>query len=221
MERRFRKFGGEMVNDLGLYVKNHIEKYPGETIYVGCDSDVRKNGRKIMYADIVAFYNNERGEGVHYVFNRELVKGIPVKKIYTGNKSADKKAYRKALTSAIFQRIWAEVERLEEIGEYLESELDGIYPRMTPEEAVERGYKANQTKLVDLDLDVNPTPGWTPYQRELIRMGQEPGIPRNRSYIVYEAAKSYLEGKGYRVRYKPDSWASKCCADLICKGGKS
>ena len=43
MERRFRKFGGEMVNDLGLYVKKHIEKFPDETIYVGCDSDVRKN----------------------------------------------------------------------------------------------------------------------------------------------------------------------------------
>jgi len=221
MERVFKKFGGDVINDLGKYVREYLEINPDETIYIGCDSDVRRNGRKVMYADVVAFYDNDRNNGVHYIFNRELVRGNQIKIKKTGNKAEDKKMHRKALTSAIFQRIWEEVERLEKLGEYFERELEGHYKRKTPEELVKMGYGPHQTKLVDLDLDINPSAGWTPYQLELIRMGKEPGIPKNRSHIVYDAAKSYLEGKGYRVRFKPHSWASKCCADLICKGGRS
>jgi len=220
-DREFKKFGGEVITDLGKYVREHMDKFPGETIYVGCDSDVRRNGRKIMYADIVAFYDNERHDGVHYIFDRELVAGNQVRTKKTGNKTKDKELHRKNLTSSIFMRIWHEVERLEALGEYFENELEGVYARKTPEELVKMGYKANQTKLVDLDIDINPDAGWNPWQLELIREGKSPGIPKNRSNIVYKAAKAHLEGLGYRVRFKPHSWAAKCAADMICKGGKS
>ncbi|MEK6828586.1 MAG: hypothetical protein AABY15_00475 [Nanoarchaeota archaeon] len=220
MEKTFKKFGGDLITDLGEYVRKHLEKFPGETIYVGCDSDVRRNGRKVMYAEIVAFYDNVRHDGVHYVFNRELTEGFPVKISKTGIAAEDKKAHKKALTSAIFQRIWGEVERLEALGEYFEKELEGSYKRKTPEELVKLGYGPHQDKLVDLDVDINPIPGWSSYQLELIRAGKEPGIPKNRSFIVYDSAKTYLEGKGYRVRFKPHSWSSKCAADMICKGGR-
>ncbi len=220
-ERKFKKFGGEVITDLGKYVREHLEKFPGETIYVGCDSDVRRNGRKVMYADVIAFYDNDKNDGVHYIFDRELVPGNQVRTVKTGNKAKDKEAHRRALTDAIFMRIWREVERLQAIGEYFEKELDGFYDRKTPEELLKMGYGVHQNKLVDIDIDINPNPGWTPYQMELIRMGKEPGIPKNRSYIVYKAAKAQLEGMGYRVRFKPHSWAAKCCADLICKGGRS
>jgi len=220
-ERVFKKFGGEIIADLGEYVRGHIEKFPGETVYIGCDSDVRRNGRKIMYADVVAFYDNDRNDGVHYIFNRELISGNQVKFSKTGNKVKDKELHRKNLTSSIFQRIWHETERLFELGEYFERELEGKYKRMTPEEAVAKGYKSNQTKLVDIDIDINPDAGWTSWQKELIRAGKSPGIPKNRSHIVYAAAKAHLEGLGYRVRFKPNSWAATCAADIICKGGRS
>jgi len=219
MERKFKKFGGELIKDLGEYSREYLRNFPGETIYVGCDSDVRRNGRKIMYADVIAFYNNELKTGVHYIFNRELINGIQVKVNKTGNSAEDRKAQKKALTSSIFQRIWGEVERLEEIAEYLENELDGIYSRKTSEELISLGYGAHQNKLVDIDIDINPNPGWSSYQIELIKMGKDPGIPKNRSFIVYDAARAYLEGKGYRVRFKPKSWCASCAADLICKGG--
>lgn len=221
MERKFKKFGGEEIANLGQYVREHLEKSPGETIYVGCDSDVRRNGRKVMYADVVAFYDNDRRDGVHYIFNRELTPGYQVKYDKSGNKVKDKEGHRRALTGAIFQRIWHEVERLQAIGEYFEKELEGVYKRKTAEELVKMGYSAHQNKLVDIDVDINPNPGWTSYQLELMRMGKEPGIPTNRSYIVYKAAKAQLEGLGFRVRFKPHSWAAKCSADMICKGGKS
>lgn len=219
MERKFKKFGGEIITNLGKYAREHLEEFPNETIYIGCDSDVRRNGRKVMYADVIAFYNDDIKAGVHYIFNRELMDGFQVKKVKTGNDVEDKKSHRKALTSSIFQRIWGEVVRLEEIGEFFEKELDGIYPRKTPDELTKLGYGVHQNKLVDLDIDINPNPGWTSYQMELIRMGKEPGIPKNRSFIVYDAARAYLEGKGYRVRFKPKSWAATCAADMICKGG--
>jgi len=222
MEREFKKFGGEIIKDLGQYVREHMETFPDETIYVGCDSDSRRNGRKIMYADVIAFYDHDKRAGVHYIFNRESLPGNPVKVKKTGNKAIDKKAIKKALSSTIFQKIWLEVERLKEIGYYFEKELDGIYPRKSPEELVEMGFKSHQNKLVDLDVDINPIPGWTPSQFNLIDAGLDPGLPQNRSNIVYEAAKAFLEGEhGFRVRYKPNSWASKCAADMICKGGKA
>ncbi len=220
-ERRFKKFGGKMITDLGQYVRDYLEERPGETIYIGCDSDVRRNGRKVMYADIVAFYDNDRNDGVHYIFERELINGNQVKYKKSGNKTKDKELHRKNLTSSIFMRIWHEVERLEVLGEYFEKELEGHYKRYTTEELVKMGYGPHQNKLVDLDIDINPNPGWTPWQEELIRMGKEPGIPKNRSNIVYKAAKAHLEGLGYRVRFKPHSWAAKCAADTICKGGRS
>lgn len=219
MKDKFKKFGGEIIDDLGRYVRDYLEKYPNETIYVGCDSDTRRSGRSVMYADIVAFYDNDRHDGVHYIFRRESKNGFPVKFEKTGNKAEDKRAHKKALTSSIFQKIWHEVERVELLGEYFEKELDGIYKRKTPEELIALGYGPHQTKLVDLDVDINPDPGWSPQQINLLNAGLEAGIPQNRSNIVYDAAKSYLEGKGYRVRFKPHSWASKCAADTICKGG--
>lgn len=219
--KKFKKFGGKVLEDLGQYVREHIEKFPDETIYIGCDSDVRRNGRKIMYADVVAFYDNDRNDGVHYIFNRELTKGSQVKFKKTGEKNKDKELHKKNLTSHIYLRIWHEVERLYEMGEYFERELEGKYKRYSIEELVKMGYKSNQDKLVDIDIDINPTAGWTSWQMELIRMGKSPGIPKNRSHIVYEAAKAFLEGKGYRVRFKPHSWAASCAADIICKGGRS
>ena len=220
-ENKFKKFGGEIISDLGEYVRARIDRFPYETVYIGCDSDVRRNGRKVMYADVVAFYDNERNDGVHYIFNRELVYGNHVKSRNTGDKAKDKELHRKELTSSIFQRIWHEVERLEELGAYFERELEGKYKRMTPKEVVAKGYKSNQTNLVDIDLDINPEAGWTSWQMELIRMGKSPGIPKNRPNIVYAAAKAHLEGLGYRVRFKPHSWAATCAADIVCKGGKS
>lgn len=219
MNRKFKKFGGEVVKDLGEYAREYIKKNPGETIYIGCDSNVRKNGRKVMYADVIAFYNNNLKTGVHYIFNRELEDGFNLKVAKTGNSAEDRKNSRKMMTSVIFQRIWQEVVRLEELAEYFEEELEGFYPRKTTDELISLGYGAHQNKLIDIDVDINPYPGWTSYQMELMRMGKEPGVPKNRSYIVYDAAKSYLEGKGYRVRFKPDSWAASCSADMICKGG--
>ena len=66
-----------------------------------------------MYADVVAFYDNDRNDGVHYIFDRELIKGIQVNFKRTGDKMKDKEIHRKNLTDSIFIRIWHEVERLQ------------------------------------------------------------------------------------------------------------
>lgn len=223
--KSFKKFKGEQIPDLGQYVRDYIKENVGNTIYIGCDSDPKgkKRGNRkrglIPYATTVAFYDEERKSGVHYIFDREYEPRPKVKFIKTGNKARDKELSRKALTGSIFQRIWLEVEKAEAVGEYFEKELAGYYRRKSPEELIKMGYSPHQNKLVCIDLDINPVPGWTPYQLELIRIGESPGIPKNRSNIVYDAARSYLVGKGYRVRFKPDSWASSCSADLICKRG--
>ncbi len=39
---------------------------------------------------------------------------------------------------------------------------------------------------------------------------------KNKSQLVYEAARAALEGQGFRTRYKPFSWAANSAADMVC-----
>lgn len=211
----FKKYGGEKLADLGNYVKEYLENFPNETIFIGCDSDTVK--RHVYYASVIAFYDKEKKAGVHYIFKKEKTNREGINHVRTGDKRKDKEAVKKQLSSIIFNRLWGEVERLNELGEYFEKELEGKYRRFTPEELVKMGYSSHQNKLVDIHVDVNPDPGYTSRQIELMRSGLEPGMPQNRSNIVYEAAKAYLEGKGFRVVFKPKSWASNAAADMLVK----
>ena len=211
MKRRFKKFGGDYIGDLGEYVRAYLKANPGVKIYVGCDSEPKS--RSATYAIVVAFYNPEIKKGVHYVICKDSIPKPTMKKW----KTLSKEEKKKQMSGYIFNRIWAEVEMVAEIGEYLEKELVGYYKSMSPEEAIAAGYGSHQTKLVDLDVDINPDPGWGKHQKVLAEMGLEPGIPPNRSNIVYGAAKSYLEGFGYRVRFKPLSVFASCAADFVSK----
>ena len=211
MKRKFKKFGGDYIGDLGEYVREYLKENPGERIYVGCDSEPKS--RSATYAIVVAFYNPQMRKGVHYIVCKD---NIP-KPIMKGWNKMSREEKKKNMSGAIFNRIWAEVEMVVEIGEYLEKELVGYYKRMSVEEVVAAGYGAHQTKLVDIDVDINPDPGWKKHQKILIEMGVEPGIPPNRSNIVYSAAKSFLEGYGFRTRFKRKSVFASCAADFVSK----
>lgn len=87
----------------------------------------------------------------------------------------------------IHQRLWNEVLRTFEIAEYLETELAGVYKRLEPDK-----------KLVDVDVDLNPSPKW-------------------KSNAVFDQGVGFLAGAGYRVKWKNDSFASSSAADLVCR----
>ncbi len=205
----------ETISDLGQYVRNYLEKFPDEKIFIGCDSIVFK--RTVNYASVIAFYDEFRKCGVHYIFKKEHIKREKPKFTSTGDKGKDRELAKKQLSSIIFNRIWVEVEKLELMAQYFEKELEGYYKRYTPEELVSMGYSAHQDKLIDIHVDINPNPGYNSRQLDLISNGIDPGMPKNKSYLAYESAKAYLEGLGYRVTFKPKSWAANTAADAICK----
>jgi predicted RNase H-related nuclease YkuK (DUF458 family) len=138
---QFKKFGGDFISDLGQYIRDYLEKFPDTSIYVGCDSDNRRN--HTMYAITVCMYDTKRKDGVHYIFTREQT---PKER-------------------SIFNRMLGEVQRSINVAEYLEKELEGHIKRFTAEELMKMRdennnlYKGHQDKLVVIDIDINPFSG--------------------------------------------------------------
>jgi predicted RNase H-related nuclease YkuK (DUF458 family) len=65
----YKKFGNESIDDICLYAKNYLEKYPDVIVYVGTDS---KQLRWItLYATTLCFLHP--GKGVHIVFERQKI----------------------------------------------------------------------------------------------------------------------------------------------------
>ncbi|MDG1950007.1 MAG: ribonuclease H-like YkuK family protein [bacterium] len=196
MKQEFKKLGGLEILDLGKYVRDYLEKYPDTTVYVGTDSQTA--GAHTRFVTVVAMYDEIRKDGVHYVFSR-----------CTQKREKD-----------TFSKMWKEIEMSLEVSEYLETELEGFARRLSPEELIEiksneltlpvrlrcpskSTYDVHQTKLVNVDVDINPFLGGG----------------KNKSHVAYVAAKSYLTGMGYRARFKPNAWCASCAADFRLKKG--
>ena len=221
MEKQFKKFGGEMIADLGEYVREYVSKYPGVSIYVGCDSD-ELNSQMICYVTTICFYDEFRKDGAHYIFTRE---NVPTKRKWvdkSGDPKEDKRKIKEAKQENIFNKIWGEVERLAELGDYFEKELSGIVHPKSMDELKRKGFDVHQTRLVNLDVDINPDPGLDipkdlkGNSAEIIKYIDEHKFKsgRNKSNLLYDAARAYLEGLGYRTRFKPNAWASSVAADF-------
>ena len=162
----FKKFGGDYINDLGLYIREYLQAHMksspnGIKIYVGCDSENSSN--RTRYATVVLLYHV--GAGAHYIFKSESLPRI----------------------KDMYMKLWGEVERAFEVSEYLEIELEGSYERIDADE-----------KLVDVDLDLNPSPRW-------------------RSNIAYDSGMGFMKAHGYRVRGKPTAWAASVAGDYVVR----
>lgn len=167
--KNFKRFGGAYIDNLGEYVRDYLKHHEatspnGMRIYVGCDSE--HNKKRTRYATVVLIYHI--GAGAHYIFDIDSVPRV----------------------KDMYMKLWGEVERAFKVGEYLEAELEGVYPRTNIIE-----------KLVDIDLDLNPNPRW-------------------RSNMAYDAGMGFIKGNGYRVRGKPYAYAASCAADLVCRKKK-
>lgn len=181
-EFRFKKFGGAFIEDVGDYLREYLAKNTNTSVFIGTDSDNKRG--KTQYATVVALYDLDRRDGVHYIFTKD----------------------RTPKETVIFNRMLGEVQRSIDMADYLEVELEGYVKRRTPEEVVKMRdennnlYKAHQTKLCTIDVDINPFDG----------------NGHNKSHKAFESARSWVTGSGFRVRFKNNSWAASVAADLIC-----
>jgi predicted RNase H-related nuclease YkuK (DUF458 family) len=177
----FKKLGGEQIADLGAYVREYLAKHDDVKVYIGIDSEQHK--KHTTYGMVVILYHEKKGG--HFVWKRQ---------------NAHDENGKRMKIKDMFTKLWKEVELAEALGAYFELELEGHYRRFTPEELVAAGYGSHQFRLVDIDLDLNPSEGPT---------------GKNKSNKVHDTAVSYIAGLGYRVRTKPHAWAASCAADMI------
>jgi len=207
---RFKRFGGEFIEDIHDYLCEFINDEPGITISIGNDSKQRR--RRTMYANTVMLYNHDIKNGAHVVFFRE---SIP--KVYD-----------------TFNRLYKEAEFMLELGNYLQERLEPFYERQDLTLDERRRYKLHilreegqyrnvsgyeeqlllknlhltdaeknqQYKLVDIHLDFN-------YEE-----GED---SRNKSYKAFKAATPWLRSQGFRVWSKPNAFAATSAADLLLK----
>ena len=140
-EYKFRKFGGSLIADVGVYLRDYLTKFPNTSIFVGTDSDNKRG--KTNYATVVAMYDLDRRDGVHYIFCRDKTPKEHV----------------------IFSRMLQEVQRSLDLADYLEIELEGFVNRISSEDVSKMRdennnlYQSHQTKLCVIDVDINPLDG--------------------------------------------------------------
>jgi len=63
----FKKFGGQKIQDVSLYVKEYLEKYPDVKVYIGTDSVQMRLAT--TYATAICLWHI--GNGAHVIFERQ------------------------------------------------------------------------------------------------------------------------------------------------------
>lgn len=213
LRERFKKFGGEFIPDIIVYLETFIKNNPNVTISVGCDSVQKK--RKTLYAVTIMLYNVDFRNGAHVVFFRNNVLKIRDN----------------------FERLQKEVEILHEVADFLHNELEPFYKRSDLSTTERRKYKFHLNKcngdydhlphlnefefmknvqmtdheincdykLIDIHIDFNPS--------EMCKSNR--GVSINKSNLTYRSFVPWLRGMGYRVWAKPNAYAASSAADLL------
>ena len=215
VRKKWKKFGGEKIDDIIEYIKEYVNEHPKVTISLGCDSVQRR--RKTVYAFTLMFYSVSIRNGAHVIYFRENI-----------NKVRDN-----------YDRLGKEAEFLHEIAEWLDAELSSFYVRKDLSDMEQKRYKfhlakcngefahvntsnedvvtsnltltdadrSREYRLIDLHLDYNPFEGNI----------DKRGFAKNKSNESYKAYVPWLKGIGYRVFCKSSSPAAASAADLLLK----
>ena len=215
IRERFKKFGGEFIPDIIEYLRGYIQSNPNVTISIGCDSVQRR--RKTIYAVTIMLYNVDFRNGAHLVFFRQNIQKVRDN----------------------FDRLQKEVEILQEVAEFLQTELEPFYKRSDLTLIERKKYKFHLNKC-NGDYDNLPLLNEYEFTRNINLIGHEMdqefklidihvdfnpfegksdsrGYSVNKSNISYKSFVPWLRGMGYRVWAKPLSFASSSAADLLLK----
>jgi predicted RNase H-related nuclease YkuK (DUF458 family) len=209
---KFKLFGGEYIPDIVQYIKDYIEVDPNVTITVGCDSIQKR--RRTVYAITVMMYNTDLRNGAHVVFFRE---------------SCDKIRENQ-------ERLYKEAQYLNDVGNYLDTELSAFYTRKDLTELERKKYKYHLARCnheyshvpIHQEEGVMNALVLTPSDRMDFRLvdlhvdfnpnegtKNERGVSKNKSYIAYKSYVPWLRGMGFRTWAKPLAFGATTAADLL------
>lgn len=159
-------------------------------------------------------YNTDLRNGAHVVFFRE---------------SCDKIRENQ-------ERLYKEAEYLNDVGNYLDTELSAFYTRKDLTELERKKYKYHLARCnheyshvpIHQEEGVMNALVLTPVDRMDFRLvdlhvdfnpnegtKNERGVSKNKSYIAYKSYVPWLRGMGFRTWAKPLSFASTTAADLL------
>jgi len=189
--KRFKKFGGDTIADIGQYVAEYVSKNKGTQVSIGCDSQQMR--KSTCYAVAIVFYNPSMRSGAHIVFAREHVKKI----------------------KDTFTRLYGEVEVAHYIADIVNTALESV-----SYEKVYYRYNPNGMKYGDIMIAYEPTDKEKYYRLADVHFdfNPDPGVNgKNRSHMLHDIGKGMMEGIGYRTYTKPFAFAASCAADLIAK----
>jgi predicted RNase H-related nuclease YkuK (DUF458 family) len=136
-----------------------------------------------------------------------------------------------------FDRLQKEVEILQEVAEFLQTELEPFYKRSDLTLIERKKYKFHLNKC-NGDYTHLPSMNESDFTRNLALTDHEStqdfklidihidfnpfegksdnrGYSKNRSYISYKSFVPWLRGMGYRVWAKPKAYAASSAADLL------
>ena len=215
---KFKRFGGDWIQDIIEYLKEKIEDNPNITISVGCDSIQKR--RRTIYACTVMIYDKDARDGAHVVFFRESHEKI---------RDTEQRLYKEAILAY-------------EIAEFLNKELESFYVRRDIDVFERKKYKYHikkcngeidftpnnvdkyienitlndhekniDYKLVDIHVDFNPFEK----TKQLKGKTKKESFSDNKSVSAYRSYVPWLRGLQYRVYSKPLAWAASSAADLL------
>jgi predicted RNase H-related nuclease YkuK (DUF458 family) len=207
MINKFKKFSGEKIPNIIEYIKEFLINNPKATISVGCDS-VQK-GKKVVYAIIIMFNNNDVRRGAHLLYYKEY--------------------FQKDMSRE--DRLAKEAVYVYELGTFLDDNLSDFYQRSDLSEVECKRYKYHLLRcngeynfirpyqepsfiknlhlteverggfrLVDLHVDFNPFDG-----------------VKVKSYQAYKNYVPWLRGMGFRTWAKNQAFAASSAADVLLK----
>jgi uncharacterized protein len=131
-ETKFKKFGGEFIDDIVNYVNEYVKTGEDIRVMVGCDSHQRR--RHTTYALVIVLYDIALRNGAHVLFMR-----------IRDRKERD-----------MFTRLMNESLYSLDISEYLEKNLGSHYNPKFEKNDYDGSYPI---KRIEIHADVNPEEG--------------------------------------------------------------
>lgn len=132
--KKFKKYNGDIIEDIVGYIKEQVEEGEDVRVVVGCDSQQRRS--YTLYALTIILYDEIRHHGAHVVFMKIRTK-----------KERD-----------IFTRLMNESLYSLDLANWLDSKLtDGIYKK--PKFKSNEYDGSFPTRKVEIHVDVNPEYG--------------------------------------------------------------
>jgi len=162
---KFKKFGGEVIDDVAEYIKNYIKDRSNIRIVVGCDSQQKR--RITLYAITIVLYDEVKHKGAHVLFLRQKLK-------------KNKDMFSRLMNECLFSL---------NLAEWLNEKLKYSY---TPPKFEVNSYDGNlPTKKIEVHVDVNPIAGRNKQNKSNIVYNSVMGMVSGMGYKVVSKPYAY------------------------------